>query len=53
MPQGKGPPLRAVFSLLNSPILALQFANYGAKLAVGLECGRVSIVYLVICIMLF
>lgn len=43
MPQGKGPPLRAVFSLLNSPILALQFANYGAKLAVGLECGRVVV----------
>lgn len=43
LPQGKGPPLRAVFSLLNSPILALQFANYGAKLAVGLECGRVAV----------
>lgn len=43
LPQGKGPPLRAVFSLLNSPILALQFANYGAKLAVGLECGRVVV----------
>ncbi|KAJ6303499.1 hypothetical protein OIU77_017388 [Salix suchowensis] len=43
LPQGKGPPLRAVFSLLNSPILALQFANYGAKLAVGLECGHVVV----------
>ncbi|CAK7343902.1 unnamed protein product [Dovyalis caffra] len=41
--QGKGPPLRAVFSLLNSPILALKFANYGAKLAVGLECGLVAV----------
>lgn len=42
LPQGKGPQCRAVFCLLNSPIQALQFANCGAKLAVGFESGRVS-----------
>ncbi|KAA8517780.1 hypothetical protein F0562_015257 [Nyssa sinensis] len=43
LPQGKGPNCRAVFSLLNSPVQMLQFANYGAKLAVGYECGRVVV----------
>lgn len=33
---------RAIFGLLQSPVLALQFASKGAKLAVGYECGRVS-----------
>ncbi|XP_030925506.1 uncharacterized protein LOC115952465 isoform X1 [Quercus lobata] len=43
LPQGKGPQCRAVFCLLNSPIQALQFANCGAKLAVGFESGRVAV----------
>lgn len=42
LPQGKGPQCRAIFCLLNSPIQALQFANCGAKLAVGFESGRVA-----------
>uniref|UniRef100_A0A5B7B8W9 V-SNARE coiled-coil homology domain-containing protein n=1 Tax=Davidia involucrata TaxID=16924 RepID=A0A5B7B8W9_DAVIN len=43
LPQGTGPNCRAVFSLLNSPVQMLQFANCGAKLAVGYECGRVVV----------
>ncbi|XP_058002997.1 uncharacterized protein LOC110665372 isoform X2 [Hevea brasiliensis] len=43
LPQEEGPHCRAVFSLPNSPIRALQFANSGAKLAVGFECGRVAV----------
>ncbi|XP_022745691.1 uncharacterized protein LOC111295998 isoform X5 [Durio zibethinus] len=39
-PQGKGPQYKAVFSLLKSPVQALQFGNCGAKLAVGFEFGR-------------
>lgn len=44
LPEGKGPHCRAVFSLVDSPVRALQFANNGAKLAVGFECGRVRII---------
>ncbi|XP_059428888.1 uncharacterized protein LOC132162629 isoform X1 [Corylus avellana] len=43
LPRGKGPQCRAVFSLLNSPIQALNFADSGAKLSVGFECGRVAV----------
>ncbi|XP_062156010.1 uncharacterized protein LOC133863892 isoform X2 [Alnus glutinosa] len=43
MDQGDGPCCRAVFSLLNSRICALQFANFGSRLAVGFECGRVAV----------
>lgn len=39
--QGDGPHCMAVFSLLNSPVCILQFANSGARLAVGYECGQV------------
>ncbi|KAI7980311.1 Syntaxin-binding protein 5 [Camellia lanceoleosa] len=41
--QGKGPCCRAVFSLLNFPVQALQFTSCGAKLAVGYDCGRVAV----------
>ncbi|GAV76073.1 Synaptobrevin domain-containing protein [Cephalotus follicularis] len=37
-----GPQCRALFSLLSSSIHTLQFANFGARLAVGFECGRVA-----------
>ncbi|PQQ14007.1 lethal(2) giant larvae protein homolog SRO77-like isoform X1 [Prunus yedoensis var. nudiflora] len=40
--QGKGPQCVAVFSILDSPICVLQFANFGGRLAVGFECGRVA-----------
>ncbi|KAJ4704420.1 transducin family protein / WD-40 repeat family protein [Melia azedarach] len=43
LPEGKGPQYRAVFSLVDSPVRALQFATSGAKLAVGFECGRVAV----------
>lgn len=36
---------RAIFSLLNSPVQALQFSQNGAKLAAGYECGRVSVLF--------
>ncbi|XWS67252.1 hypothetical protein CRYUN_Cryun05aG0271400 [Craigia yunnanensis] len=42
-PQGKGPQYKAVFSLLKSPVQALQFGNCGAKLVVGFEFGRVAV----------
>ncbi|THG11590.1 hypothetical protein TEA_012051 [Camellia sinensis var. sinensis] len=41
--QGKGPCCRAVFSLLNFPVQALQFTSCGAKLAAGYDCGRVAV----------
>ncbi|XP_062002443.1 uncharacterized protein LOC133720246 [Rosa rugosa] len=40
--QGKGPQCRAVFSLTNSRVQALQFVKHGGKLAVGFECGHVA-----------
>ncbi|PIA59457.1 hypothetical protein AQUCO_00400380v1 [Aquilegia coerulea] len=40
--QGKGLQCRAIFSLLSSPVQILQYANNGAKLAVGFGCGRVG-----------
>ncbi|KAJ4837684.1 hypothetical protein Tsubulata_013493 [Turnera subulata] len=43
LPQVKVPHCRVGFSLLTSPILALQFTNSGAKLAVGLECGHIAV----------
>lgn len=43
--QGNGPRCIAVFSLLNSPICNLQFANFGTQLAVGFNCGRVSYLF--------
>ncbi|KAK7320593.1 hypothetical protein VNO77_30214 [Canavalia gladiata] len=42
MPQGDGPHCKAVFSLQNSAICSLQFANHGGKLAVGYEHGQVA-----------
>ncbi|XP_021888218.1 uncharacterized protein LOC110807390 [Carica papaya] len=39
--QGDGPQCTAVFSLLNSPVRALQFADLGTRLAIGFQCGRV------------
>ncbi|KAL4351252.1 hypothetical protein GQ457_06G006010 [Hibiscus cannabinus] len=41
--QGKGPKFEVVFSLLKSPVQALQFGNCGAKLAVGFGFGRVAV----------
>lgn len=43
LPQGKGPHCRAVFSLLNSPIQALQFSKGGVKLGVGYGNGRIAV----------
>ncbi|XP_007026669.2 PREDICTED: uncharacterized protein LOC18597526 isoform X1 [Theobroma cacao] len=43
LPQGKGPQCIAVFSLLNSPVRAMQFVNCGAKLAVGFEFSHVAV----------
>ncbi|KAL5740380.1 hypothetical protein ACOSQ2_029560 [Xanthoceras sorbifolium] len=43
LPEQKGPQCTAVFSLVNSPVQALEFANSGAKLAVGFECCRVAV----------
>ncbi|BBH06284.1 transducin family protein / WD-40 repeat family protein [Prunus dulcis] len=43
LPQGKGPQCRAVLSLINSPVQALQFVKHGGKLAVGFECGHVAV----------
>ncbi|XP_024184109.1 uncharacterized protein LOC112189069 isoform X1 [Rosa chinensis] len=40
--QGNGPRCTAVFSILDSPISILQYANFGARLTVGYECGRVA-----------
>lgn len=31
-----------VFSILDSPVRSLQFSAFGARLAVGFECGRVA-----------
>ncbi|XP_020235711.1 uncharacterized protein LOC109815404 isoform X2 [Cajanus cajan] len=42
-PQGKGPHCSAVFSLLDSPVQALSFANSGTKLAIGFLNGRVAV----------
>ncbi|KAK3212319.1 hypothetical protein Dsin_017025 [Dipteronia sinensis] len=43
LPEQKGPQCTAVFSLVNSPVQALEFANSGTKLAVGFECCRVAV----------
>ncbi|CAJ2653416.1 unnamed protein product [Trifolium pratense] len=40
--QGDGPHCKAVFSLQNSSVCGLQFANHGVKLAVGYEHGQVA-----------
>lgn len=39
--QGDGPYCKAVFSLQNSAVCGLQFANLGGNLAVGYEHGQV------------
>ncbi|KAF9674595.1 hypothetical protein SADUNF_Sadunf10G0143400 [Salix dunnii] len=41
--QGDGPQCTAVFSFLSSPVHALQFANFGARLAVGFQCAQVAL----------
>nr|XP_011469925.1 PREDICTED: uncharacterized protein LOC101299721 isoform X2 [Fragaria vesca subsp. vesca] len=40
--QGNGPQCTAVFSILDSAICILQYTNFGARLAVGYECGQVA-----------
>ncbi|XP_026439895.1 uncharacterized protein LOC113338730 isoform X3 [Papaver somniferum] len=40
--QAKGLQCIAAFCILNSPIRTLQYADSGAKLAVGFECGQVA-----------
>ncbi|XP_020210713.1 uncharacterized protein LOC109795575 isoform X3 [Cajanus cajan] len=42
MHQGDGPHCKAVFSLQNSAVCGLQFANLGGTLAVGYEHGQVA-----------
>ncbi|KAL5162025.1 hypothetical protein HKD37_07G019211 [Glycine soja] len=41
-PQGKGSYCSAVFSVLDSPVQALSFANSGTKLAIGFSSGSVE-----------
>ncbi|KAK7300521.1 hypothetical protein RJT34_11367 [Clitoria ternatea] len=41
--QGHGPHCKAVFSLQNSVVCSLLFANLGGKLAVGFENGQVAV----------
>ncbi|XP_075671300.1 uncharacterized protein LOC142640875 isoform X2 [Castanea sativa] len=41
--QEDGPHCTAVFSLLNSPVCTLQFADFGSRLAIGFESGRVAV----------
>ncbi|KAJ6357548.1 hypothetical protein OIU78_005405 [Salix suchowensis] len=41
--QGDGPQCTAVFSFLSSPVHALEFANFGARLAVGFHCAQVAL----------
>ncbi|CAJ1806225.1 unnamed protein product [Sphenostylis stenocarpa] len=43
IPQGKGPHCSAVFSLMDSSVQALSFANSGTKLAIGFSSGRVAV----------
>lgn len=43
--QVQGPKYEAVFSLLNSRVQALEFANGGTKLVVGYKCSRVSNIF--------
>ncbi|KAF7825527.1 Syntaxin-binding protein 5 [Senna tora] len=43
LPQGKELQVRAVFSLLGSPVQALSFSNSGTKLAVGFFTGQVAV----------
>ncbi|KAH1199343.1 Syntaxin-binding protein 5 [Glycine max] len=42
-PQGKGPYCSSVFSVLDSPVQALSFANSGTKLAIGFLSGRIAV----------
>ncbi|XP_047152766.1 uncharacterized protein LOC124824377 [Vigna umbellata] len=43
VPQGKETRCSAVFSLLDSSVQALSFANSGTKLAIGFSSGRVAV----------
>lgn len=36
----------AALSLVNSPVRSLQFVTSGARLAIGFECGQVSIAHI-------
>ncbi|KAF6147020.1 hypothetical protein GIB67_036739 [Kingdonia uniflora] len=40
--QEKGLQCIAVLSYLDSPIISLQYTNFGTKLAIGFNCGRVA-----------
>ncbi|CAJ1971027.1 unnamed protein product [Sphenostylis stenocarpa] len=42
--QGDGPHCKAVFSLQNSAVYGLQFANLGRRLLVGYEHGQVAMI---------
>lgn len=44
--QGDGPYCTEMFSIINSPVCILQFANSGARLAVGFGCGQVTVINL-------
>lgn len=41
--QVQGPKYEAVFSLINSGVQALEFANVGTKLVVGYKCSRIAV----------
>ncbi|KAG5022724.1 hypothetical protein JHK85_019066 [Glycine max] len=42
-PEGKGSYCSAVFSVLDSPVQALSFANSGTKLAIGFSSGSIAV----------
>ncbi|KAL2456266.1 transducin family protein/WD-40 repeat family protein [Forsythia ovata] len=42
LPQEEKNQSYAIFSILESPVLALQFVSSGARLAVGFACGQVA-----------
>ncbi|XP_073297646.1 uncharacterized protein [Primulina huaijiensis] len=44
LPHSEGNQCSAIFSILNSPVRALQFVNSGVKLLVGYECGQVAVI---------
>ncbi|CAA2983226.1 isoform 5 of syntaxin-binding 5-like [Olea europaea subsp. europaea] len=42
LPQEEKNHVYAIFSILNSPVLSLQFVSSGVRLAVGFQCGQVT-----------
>lgn len=53
LPQGKGTHCGVVFSLFNTPVQVLQFANRGTKVIAAFGCGRVAMLDLSLASVLF